>query len=239
MTPVTTWGHSRRRAAVHVAVVALLLSACGGGSDDPATDDAVSTTADGSDAPDDRAADDRAADDQAAAPPAATEELTAAQGWNGNLHDLEVPGPGVGVLTVDGETIDLEVTCLDPPDLQPLILFTFQGRGDGVDAQGRAVYIEVERRIVSREEAATSVYDYDGQEYGSLQIVTATGDASAPFHSAITVSPSDADPAGSQLPIVRVEEGGSFTAVADAPPLSSIHDQALHGATEFAGTCPA
>lgn len=227
MTPPAHPLPRRWRSTVHLAAAALLLSACGG-ADDTASDDPTV----------DEPASSNGADDEEAAPPAATEELTAADGWNGDLHDLAIPEPGVGVLTVDGETIDLEVICTDPPDLRPLILFSFQGRGDGVDAQGREVYVEIERRIVSPEQAATSVYDYQGQEYGSLQIVTATGDSSSPYHSAITVSPDDTDPTGANLPIVRVEEGGSFTAVADVPPLAAMHDQALHGATEFAGTCP-
>jgi hypothetical protein len=239
---------STRRALRPTALflpAALFLAGCGeadatasepaaSAADDPAADGAV----DGQDAGD---RGDPTDDPPADLAPA--EELAAEDGWNG-LHDgVDLPPPGEGVLVVDGERIELDVTCSGGGPLATLggaAIFAFQARGDGVDAQGREMYVEVARRLVSAEEGARTVYEYEGQEHGSIQIVVATGDDRSPYHSSIVVSPADDDRTGSKLPIVRVEESGRFTVVEDdVPPLhATIHGEALHGSVELAGACP-
>jgi hypothetical protein len=231
-------------------VAAMLVVACGGGDDTAAAPEAASVEAErDEDAATSGAADDDAADPDAAeadepAAPVSTEELGPEDGWNGVHDGVELPPPGEGLLVVDGEAIDLTVTCSDGGPLATLggaAIFSFQARGDGVDAQGREMYVEVVRRLVTAEEGQRTVYDYTGQEYGSVQIVVATGDDSSPYHSSIVVTPADDDPAGTKLPLVRVDGSGSFTVVEDdVPPLhATIHDRALHGSVELAGTCPA
>lgn len=221
-----------RRTTTSAALVGLLLAACAGADDSNTVDD-------GSEGPGEAAA---VAEEDDGAEPVATdppEELTSDDGWNGVHDGVDLPPAGEGVLVVDGEHIDLAVTCSAGGPLANLggaAIFAFQARGDGVDAQGREMYVEVVRRLVSVEEGERTVYEYTGQEHGSVQIVVATGDDSSPYHSSIIVSPADDDRTGSMLPVVRVAESGSFTVVEDD--VAPMHDQALHGAVELAGTCP-
>jgi hypothetical protein len=244
---LTTARWWRGRTAPVVVVAAMLVVACGN-ADDPSAAGAPAGATTAEDAGTSSATDDterdQAADaaDEEATAPAAAEELSPEDGWNGVHAGVDLPPPGEGLLVVDGERIDLDVTCSEGGPLASLggaAIFAFQARGNGVDAQGREMYVEVVRRLVSVEEGERTVYEYKGQEYGSIQIVVATGDDSSPFHSSIVVTPADADPAGSKLPLVQVDESGSFTVVEDdVPPLSAtIHDQALHGAVELAGSC--
>lgn len=220
-----------RTALAAVAAIGLL-AACG--TDDAADEAAASETTDPADVDADGADEPEAAEaaDDAPAVPASAPDPE--DGWNGT-DGLDPVGPGAGVLQVAGETIDLEVTCSTPGPLEDheLFAFAFNARGDGIDSEGRDVYVEVARRLTTEPE---SFYDYDGYEQGTVQIVVATGDESSPFHSSIVVSPADDDSAGQQLPVVRVEESGTFTVVADVPGMM-FHDQALEGPTELVGTC--
>jgi hypothetical protein len=225
------------------AATALLLTACGDGDGDVAAAEPI----DGA-VPDDELDTDAVAEQSDTDAPVEeldadepVEELGPEDGWNGVHDGVTIPPPGEGVLVVDGQTIELEVSCPEPSWLVTgggETHFAVLGRGDGVDDQGRETYVEVSRVLVPLEEAATSVYDYQGQERATIQIVVQVEENQ--YHSSIIVTPGDDDPTGAELPLVRVDESGSFSVLHDdVPPLhASIHDQALHGAVELAGTCP-
>ena len=232
-------------------LTALLLVACAGEDADEAPDaeeasaaedvaDAATDDADG----DDPEGDDSEGDDSDAASDAdedgepetaPAEELVAADGWNGVL-DLEVPDPGVAWLRVDGEDLELDVQCETPGELEDHghVLFWFAVTAEGETSDGRWLRVSASRQLVDTDEAARTVYDYTGQERGSLQITT---EADEGAHSSIAVSPADDDPGGEQLPILHVDDTGAFTASMPIEPLAAIHDTALAGDVEFAGRC--
>lgn len=227
----------RLRLTAVTAIAALALAACGGEGDA----EPVTPTTEGSGEVDDSAepaaaSEEAEGEDAPGAEPA--EKLAAEDGWNGELHDLEFPGPGRGILAVEGQTIALDVTCdaSGVLDDHGYLLFWFQATGQGEDADGRAVSVNVSRQLTDLEEASKTVYDYQGQERGSIQISVDIGDGMT--HSSIIVSPGDDDSAGNHLPVVRVEESGTFSVVEEVPPFAANHDQALSGATELSGQCP-
>lgn len=224
-----------RASAALVAATVLLACGDGNGDDDDAAEAAAAVEADASAADGTAEETEGTADGEGAeAAPAPSGPASAEDGWNGS-HDLDTVGPGQGILRVAGEEIDLEVTCTTPGPLDDheLFLFAFDARGDGVDSQGRDVYVEVKRRITREPE---SFYDYAGHETGTVQTVVALGGEPAQFHSAIEVSPSDSDSAGERLPLVRVDEDGTFTVVDDIPAMP-MHEEALAGPTELVGSC--
>jgi hypothetical protein len=232
----TTTGRSGGRLTAAILAGALALTACG---DDAAPDEEGPAASDEAGQAEDETGDGEGADADEdasgeAAPPAA--QLTAEDGWNG-VQALDIPDAGRGVLQVAGETIELDVICdaSGPLDDHGYLLFWFQATGTGEDSQGRQVRASVSRQILDVEEASKTVYDYRGQEAGSIQITVDIGDGMA--HSSIIVSPGDDDSAGNELPIVHVDETGAYTVVQDVPPFAVNHDQALSGPVELAGRC--
>ncbi len=225
----------RLRLAAAVLAGALALAACGDGdgANEAAGPEPATGSSDEAASPSEEGGDPGTGGDETATP---LEELTAEDGWL-ELHDLEIPGPGEGVLQVAGETIELEVFCdaSGPLEEHGYLLFWFQATGTGEDAEGRAVRASVSRQILTVEEAGKSVYEYQGQESGTVQINVDIGDGMT--HSAIVTSPADDDPSGSLLPVVHVDATGAFTVDKEVPPLASIHDQALHGHVRYAGRC--
>lgn len=223
----------RRIPAPLILGLLLLPAACAGAETDDA-DAAPTDAAAAEDATGEPVSDDDGEADEAPAAPTSTGPLTAEDGWNG-AGDVGDLAAGTGVLQVAGEEIALEVTCTAPGPLEDhhTFLFAFDARGDGVDSQGRDVYVEVKRRITLEPE---SFYDYDGYETGTVQTVVALGGEPAQFHSAIIVSPADDDSAGEKLPVVQVDEDGAFTVDEDVPAMM-MHDEALAGPTDVAGRC--
>ena len=221
---------ARRRTGALLALLltAFVLAACGG-DDDSATDRSGSGE-DSGDVDSNAASDD--ASPEVSGPMRGGADLTAEDGWL-EVHDIPVPGPGEGRLTIEGQTIDLEVECGDGLLTEAdWMLFSFAANATGVDADGREVEVALERRIVSVEEAESG---YGPQEYGEVRVSVGLGGGRA--HSALLVSPADNDTDGSRLPVVRVDETGAFTVVEEVRALM-MHDEALAGPMELAGTCP-
>ena len=240
----TTPPAMRRR--IHLTAAALLaalvLAACADGNDaggvGEAETAATGTSGEVGDGPTEDAPDAADEDAEAQAPAAPVEELMAEDGWNGDLHDLEFPGPGQGVLHVAGETIALTITCdgsgvVEDPGY---LLFSFTASGEGEDSQGRRVTTMATRQLVDTDEAGRSVYDYEGQERGTVQITVAIGDGT--YNSSIIVTPGDVDSAGTGLPVVQVEEDGRFSVDEDVRALPVFHDEAMGGPAQLSGQCP-
>ena len=217
----------RHRAGAFVLTAALALAACGGDdTGDDTGDDDTEAAALAADTDDDQD------DEEAAAPPAET--LESADGWNGPAEVDGPSEPGAAVLSIEGQDIDLILECELSQPSESYILFQFTASGVGETDDGRSVRATASRSIHSEEEAAKSVYDYKGQERGSFQ-VTVDADEGM-FHSSVVVSPADDDTTGSNLPITRVSEDGSFGAAHDLDAMS-MHETALTGPAEFAGQC--
>lgn len=233
----------RRR--IHLTATALLaalvLAACADGNDTAGTNEAENAaTGNGGEVGEGPAEEAPVSGDETAeqAPAVQLEELAAEDGWNGDLHDLEFPGPGQGVLHVAGETIALTITCDGPGVVaQPgYPLFRFTANGEGEDSDGRQVTTVASRELVDTEEASTSFYEYKGQERGSVRITVAVGDGT--YNSSIIVTPADNDPTGAGLPVVQVEQDGRFSVDEDVPALPMFHDEAMGGPAQLSGQCP-
>lgn len=230
----------RDRGRYAAAVVAVSLAAAGCGDGDEGSDDASAgeAAADaGAEAADGEGPEDGGSSDAGDGDGSAGggEELTAADGWNDPL-DVDPPDEaGTAVVRIEGEEIALEGECTVLTSEDNYQLFSFGVTANGETEDGRALQVMAGRQIVSVDEAATSVYDYEGQEAGSFQ-VTVEAPEEGQMHSSVVVSPADDDSAGDHLPIVRVSEDGTYSATHDLEAMM-MHETALEGPAELAGRC--
>ncbi len=166
--------------------------------------------------------------------------LTAEDGWI-EPHDQPLPEAGQLTLKVGGEDLLIDDMVCDGPgvvsDPESSHLFHFAFRTtEGVTSAGLPVWVSGSRTIVTAQRAEEEAfYDYVGQERTTVQIDVQQEDEL--FQSSITVSPSDWDPRGVELPLVHVDASGAFTVVAEIKALPLFHDEALAGATVIAGRC--
>lgn len=237
----------RRRCWPVLLTAALVMAACGDADDASDASDADRTTeavsSDDEDATEDVASDASGSDDDLADDEGQVRDvglLTAEDGWI-ELHDHPLPEPGQLRLEIGGEDLLIDnVVCGEPgivsdPESWDLFHFAFRTT-DGVTSDGLPVWVSGSRRIVTEQRAEEEAfYDYVGQERTTVQIDVQQVDDT--YQSSITVSPSDWDPSGTELPLVHVDPSGAFTVDAEIRKPPMFHDDALAGPTVIAGRC--
>ncbi|MGY6552949.1 MAG: hypothetical protein ACXIUM_00345 [Wenzhouxiangella sp.] len=178
--------------------------------------------------------------------------MSAEDGWVA-LHDLDLPEPGTARLTVNGETIMLELECFGPgiidhsgevPPIMAARLFNAQFTSEGTMANGWRIQLSGYRRVVDAEEARRDLryYRYLGMDRASLDSIVFDdeGRANASFQG----GPNDRNRRGEGLPMLHVQADGSFTAVTEMisaatmiPGSHEFHRYAIAGPIELAGRC--
>jgi hypothetical protein len=231
----------RRLAAVGCAA-ALLLSACGDG--EPAPDAASGTVddatdEDGSDAPDDAGADDDPEGaDQATAPAA----LAASDGW-GELHTTDLPAPGTVEIVIDGQTFATDAECTgwgEVPDdvmdgsvpLTDFLIYNFYVSSPGSDDDGLPFRLTVGRDIYVAGDRFLQITDSGWGGDGQFDLVSFSNDDGVSRQQ----TPSSRDPEGADLPMVRVDPAGGYTAQGELAP-EFEGDEAPSGSFTLAGQC--
>ncbi|MCC5947337.1 MAG: hypothetical protein JJT89_02685 [Nitriliruptoraceae bacterium] len=248
----TRWSRPTRALAT-TAVAALLVTACGG-SDDPgqaeADDDGVEAadpvddTEDTDDTVDaDESSDGDAADDD---PDAPLFSSVGSDGW-AEPETTDLPPPGTLELELGGQSYTVDIECRGfgevpdevddgagiPRPLNDFIPFAFEVSAFGQDDDGRNFRLTVGRSIFIRGDRAIQIRNSDWGGDGQFDIVSFSNDDGVSRQQ----TPSSRDPEGSELPLVRVNPEGAFTARGELRPEFEGEDDAPDGPFELRGQC--
>jgi hypothetical protein len=234
-----------RRLALAATAATLLVSACGDGESEPDADAEVDAAAldDASDDVTDAGtadADPEDADEDADAPAA----LEASAGW-GELHTTDLPAPGTVEIVIDGQPYTTDAECTgwgEVPDevmdgnvpLNDFLIYNFSVSSPGRDADDLPFRLTVGRDIVVAGDLYLNITNSGWGGDGQFDLVSFSNDAGVSRQQ----SPSSADPTGAELPLVRVDPGGGYTAQGELTPEFET-DEAPTGPFTLTGQCQA